>query len=187
MFKHIINLFIKKNTNQINDGIWLINNFLNISQCQKIINAIEKNEFKIARQYSEGRHNKESFSEEKEIIKLLEDRFKNYNLYKNNKLFKISKFSLPLEFYKYEVGDFIKRHSDAPREIDGKFSKLTLVLYLSGKCKGGETFFEKFNLSISPTIGSALIFEQKLNHEAKTVINGTKYVLRTNCFYDYGD
>jgi hypothetical protein len=184
--KIFINFFKKQETNQIKDGIWLIKNFLNKEQCQKIISGIEKSEFKIARQYSEGRHNKESFSEENEIIKLLENKFKQHNLHKNNQSFKIIKFSLPLEFYKYEVGDFIKRHSDAPREIDGKFSKLTLVLYLSDNCKGGETFFEKFNLNIRPTIGSALLFEQNLDHEAKIVIRGTKYVLRTNCFYNYG-
>jgi hypothetical protein len=72
---------------------------------------------------------------------------------------------------------------DAPRELNGKYSKLTLVLYLSDNCKGGETFFDKYGLKINPTSGVALLFNQELNHEALIVTQGVKYVLRTNCFW----
>jgi prolyl 4-hydroxylase len=186
MLKRVFSFFFpSKFTLPLDEGVWLIDNFLTKSQCEEIIYSIEKTQFKIARQYAEGRHNKEAFSEETEIINLLKAKFKTCFLKSKNSIFQISQFSLPLEFYKYEVGDYIKRHTDAPRVINGRASKLTLIIYLSENCKGGDTFFEKFNLTISPTIGSALLFDQKHTHESKTVTTGTKYILRTNCFCEY--
>lgn len=186
MFKKLFSsYFQKKYKLPVAEGVWLIRDFLSESQCKEIIYSLEKTNFKIARQYSQGRHNKEAFSEEIEIIKALENRFKTCILKSKGLKIKIEETSLPLEFYKYEAGDYIKRHTDAPREINGRSSKLTLIVYLSENCKGGETFFEKFNLSINPTIGSALFFEHILTHEAKLVTDGTKYILRTNCYIEY--
>jgi len=177
----------KKDKNKIiglEEGIWIIEDFISRSQCNDIIDKIEKTNFKVARQYKEGRHNKETFLGEPSIVELLRNRFKEINLWRDSIKFNILDFSLPLEFYKYETGDFIKRHSDAHREFNGKYSKLTLVLYLSDNCKGGETYFDKYNLRINPKSGAALLFEQQLDHEALIVTGGTKYVLRTNCYID---
>jgi Rps23 Pro-64 3,4-dihydroxylase Tpa1-like proline 4-hydroxylase len=166
------------------DGIWIIEDFISRSQATEIIHKIERTDFKVARQYKEGRHNKETFLEEAAIVELLQNKFKQISTYRNPPKFNVTDFSLPLEFYKYETGDFIKRHSDAPRESKGRYSKLTLVLYLSDNCEGGETYFDKYNIKINPKCGAALLFEQQLNHEALIVTKGTKYVLRTNCFLD---
>ena len=177
----------KKNKNKIihlEDGIWIIENFITRFQCNEIINKIEKTNFRVARQYKEGRHNKEAFLDESYIVGLLRGKFKEVNFSRDSIKFNVVDFSLPLEFYKYETGDFIKRHSDAHRESNGRYSKLTLVLYLSDNCKGGETYFEKYNIKINPKSGAALLFEQELNHEALIVTEGTKYVLRTNCYVD---
>lgn len=173
----------KKITNPEN-GIWIMEDFISRSQCNEIIDKIERTNFKVARQYKEGRHNKETFLEEAAIVELLRNKFKEISTCRNPPQFTVNDFSLPLEFYKYETGDFIKRHSDAHREWDGKYSKLTLVLYLSDNCKGGQTYFDKYNLKINPKSGAALLFEQQLDHEAMVVTEGTKYVLRTNCFLD---
>ena len=177
----------KKGKNKIirvENGIWIIEDFISRSQCNEIIDKIEKTNFKAARQYNEGRHNKEAFLDEPYIVGLLRDKFKEINFSSNSLKFNVVDFSLPLEFYKYENGDFIKRHSDAHREFNGRYSKLTLVLYLSDSCKGGETYFDKYNVKINPKSGAALLFEQELNHEALIVTEGTKYVLRTNCYID---
>jgi len=165
-------------------GIWVIEDFISRAQCNDLIDKIESTNFKVARQYKEGRHNKETFLEEAGIVLLLRNKFKEINTSRTSMQFMITDFSLPLEFYKYEKGDFIKRHSDAHREMNGRYSKLTLVLYLSDDCEGGETYFDKYNMKINPKCGTALIFEQQLNHEALMVTEGTKYVLRTNCFVD---
>ncbi|MGH2646913.1 MAG: 2OG-Fe(II) oxygenase [Ginsengibacter sp.] len=174
----------KKQILQVEEGIWIIEDFISRQQCNDIIDKIEKTNFKVARQYKEGRHNKETFLEESAIVTLLQNKFKEISNSSNPPEFEVTEFSLPLEFYKYEAGDFIKRHSDAPRGLDGRYSKLTLVLYLSDNCNGGETYFEKYNLKVNPKSGNALLFEQQLNHEALIVTSGTKYVLRTNCFLD---
>ncbi|HVZ96124.1 MAG TPA: 2OG-Fe(II) oxygenase [Chitinophagaceae bacterium] len=181
--KLLFKIKTKKPVIQIEPGIWIAENFISRQQCEDIIDKIEKSNFKIARQYKEGRHNKETFLEESSIAQLMRDRFKEIGWLPDSH-FAIKDFSLPLEFYKYEAGDFIKRHSDAPREANGRFSRLTLVLYLSGNCEGGETFFDAYNLKVNPKSGAALLFEQHLNHEALLVKKGTKYVLRTNCFVD---
>jgi Rps23 Pro-64 3,4-dihydroxylase Tpa1-like proline 4-hydroxylase len=165
-------------------GIWVVEDFMSQVQCNDLIDKIEKTNFKVARQYKEGRHNKETFLEEAGIVLLLRTKFKEINTSRTSMQFTITDFSLPLEFYKYETGDFIKRHSDAHRELNGRYSKLTLVLYLSDNCEGGETYFDKYNMKINPKCGTALLFEQQLNHEALIVTKGTKYVLRTNCFLD---
>ena len=167
----------------VENGIWVAENFISRQQCDDIIEKIEKSNFKVARQYKEGRHNKETFLEESSVVQLLRTKFKELTASANFP-FTVTDFSLPLEFYKYEAGDYIKRHSDAPRESNGRFSKLTLVIYLSDNCQGGETFFEKYNVKINPRSGAALLFEQHLNHEALIVKSGIKYVLRTNCFVD---
>jgi len=166
------------------EGIWIIEDFMSRAQCLDIIDKIEKSDFKVARQYTEGRHNKETFLEEASIVQLLKDKFKGLTGFSSPLPFVISDFSLPLEFYKYETGDFIKRHSDASRESRGRTSKLTLVLYLSDNCQGGETYFDKYHMKVNPKCGTALLFDQQLNHEALIVTAGTKYVLRTNCFLD---
>lgn len=166
---------------RVEPGIWIAEKFLSPGQCREIVDRIEKSDFRIARQYGEGRHNKETFLEEEFIVQLLRRRFREIGTLPGS-VHAVRDFSLPLEFYKYETGDFIKRHSDAPREANGRFSKLTLVLYLSDDCKGGETFFDAFDLKVNPRCGAALLFEQHLNHEALRVQGGTKYVLRTNCF-----
>ena len=186
MMNSIFSIFKKGKKKIINleEGIWIIEDFISRSQCNEIIDKIEKTNFKVARQYKEGRHNKETFLEEASIVELLRNKFKEISASSKPPQFTVTDFSLPLEFYKYETGDFIKRHSDAHRESKGQYSKLTLVLYLSDNCKGGETYFDKYNVKINPKSGAALLFEQELNHEALIVTEGTKYVLRTNCYLD---
>jgi len=55
------------------------------------------------------------------------------------------------------------------------------MIYLNDDFKGGET---KFNdLIVAPKKGTALIFYHYLEHEGSEVIEGTKYVLRTDIMY----
>jgi len=55
------------------------------------------------------------------------------------------------------------------------------MVYLNGGARGGETRFE--NVSITPEPGLALLFDHYLLHEGAEVIEGTKYVLRTDVMY----
>ena len=55
------------------------------------------------------------------------------------------------------------------------------MIYLNDNFKGGET---KFNdLVVAPKKGSALVFYHYLVHEGTEVIEGIKYVLRTDIMF----
>lgn len=91
-------------------------------------------------------------------------------------------------FYKYEPGQEFKIHMDGhyQRNIDSK-SCLTLLIYLSDDCTGGETSFyteeeDKF-FTVTPEKGSLLLFQHRVLHAGEPVVSGTKYVLRTDVMY----
>ncbi len=55
------------------------------------------------------------------------------------------------------------------------------MIYLNGGARGGETRFE--NASVTPEAGLALIFDHYLLHEGAPVLEGQKYVLRSDVMY----
>ncbi|MGK0390517.1 MAG: prolyl 4-hydroxylase [Maribacter sp.] len=55
------------------------------------------------------------------------------------------------------------------------------MVYLNKNMKGGETRF--IESTIQPKIGKALIFRHGLVHEGCPVLEGVKYVLRTDIMY----
>lgn len=55
------------------------------------------------------------------------------------------------------------------------------MIYLNAAMRGGETRFE--NASIIPAPGMALVFDHYLVHEGTPVLEGQKYVLRTDVMY----
>ena len=75
---------------------------------------------------------------------------------------------------------------------NGLVSKTTFMVYLNGDFVGGETVFREKGVepgspgecSIRPQQGMALFFRHKLWHEGKNVEQGTKYVLRSDVFYE---
>ena len=179
----MLKLFKHKNViNSVYDGIWIIKGLLSETDCLNEIKKIESIGFNKARQYEKGRQNKEAFNSDNIILKILQSRFDNTFLVDTNRKIKVKELSKPLEFYKYEQGDFIKRHSDAGRVMSlGKMSSLTLVLYLNDNYIGGETFFEEKNIKIKPKIGSGLLFQREIEHESLIIEYGIKYVLRADC------
>jgi predicted 2-oxoglutarate/Fe(II)-dependent dioxygenase YbiX len=87
-----------------------------------------------------------------------------------------------LRFYRYDPGQKFAPHTDGCfRRENGEESLLTLMIYLSGGARGGETRFE--DASITPEAGLALLFDHYLLHEGAPVIEGRKYVLRSDVMY----
>lgn len=161
-------------------SIWVTDQILTRDECEKVIRVSEQSGFKVAHQYEiSGRHNHEVFVELSDIHKILEEKLvKQVN--KSKLDYKQILVRKRLEIYRYQSGDYIVAHSDAPVQIDGKiWSNFTLVLYLSDEFMGGKTIFPDLNVEIAPPIGSAILFDQSFLHEASTVENGTKYILRT--------
>ncbi len=87
-----------------------------------------------------------------------------------------------LRFYRYGPGQKFAPHTDGcHRRSNGDESLLTLMIYLNGGARGGETRFE--NAAITPEPGLALVFDHYLIHEGAPVLDGQKYVLRSDVMY----
>ncbi|WP_299456135.1 2OG-Fe(II) oxygenase [uncultured Microscilla sp.] len=87
-------------------------------------------------------------------------------------------------FYKYRPGQEFKEHKDGHfRRNAQEVSLLTLLIYLNEDFTGGDTFFRKMDINFVPKQGTALIFEHRVIHAGLPVIEGVKYVLRSDVMY----
>ena len=87
-----------------------------------------------------------------------------------------------LRFYRYGPGQRFAPHTDGcHRRGSGEESFFTFMVYLNGGARGGETRFE--NALVTPEPGLALIFDHYLLHEGAPVLEGQKYVLRSDVMY----
>jgi hypothetical protein len=84
--------------------------------------------------------------------------------------------------YRYDFGQKFDWHRDGCHErAGGDRSRLTFMVYLNEGFDGGETTFETEN--IVPAQGMALFFMHHLAHKGQAVLDGRKYVLRTDVMY----
>lgn len=86
-----------------------------------------------------------------------------------------------LRFYKYSPGQRFKMHKDGPWTENGMTSRLTFLVYLNDGFVGGDTDFRQFR--VQPRCGSALLFVHDTWHEGAAVVEGQKYVLRSDVLY----
>ena len=91
-----------------------------------------------------------------------------------------------LRLYKYCKGHSFGRHIDEANVLPGVgVTRLTVLIYLS-ECKGGATRFSG-NVAFAPQPGAILLHvhgeDLCLEHEADPVVDGIKYVLRTDLVY----
>lgn len=90
-------------------------------------------------------------------------------------------------FYKYTPGQRFKMHRDGSFiRNESEFSIYTFMIYLNSGYEGGETKFASGEI-ITPKTGTALIFEHSQRHEGAALVNGTKYVLRSDIMYKHND
>jgi predicted 2-oxoglutarate/Fe(II)-dependent dioxygenase YbiX len=91
---------------------------------------------------------------------------------------------VPVRIYRYERGQQFGPHQDqcylGPNDTR---SLLTLMVYLNDDFRGGETDFPEQSRTIVPKTGMALLFQHMLLHAGKPVIEGSKYVLRSDVLY----
>jgi hypothetical protein len=97
-----------------------------------------------------------------------------------------------LRLYRYDVGQQFDWHPDGYFERPtGERSFFTFMVYLNEDFEGEATSFRdnKYDPSISagfrvtPTKGMALLLHHPIQHRGDPVIEGRKYVLRTNIMY----
>ena len=91
-------------------------------------------------------------------------------------------------YYRYDVGQAFRKHYDGSfaRSADEE-SQLTFMVYLNDDFREGTTEFYHDDgapkATVSPKQGSALVFVHAQLHEGTPVLEGRKYVLRTDVMY----
>lgn len=88
----------------------------------------------------------------------------------------------PLNFVKYNIGEYIEVHSD---HSYSHICVLSGVGYINDDYEGGELFFDKLNIKIKPKAGDLYLYPSTYlySHASLPVTSGTKYAIVT--FLDY--
>jgi hypothetical protein len=91
-------------------------------------------------------------------------------------------------YYRYDVGQTFRPHYDGSfaRSAEEE-SQLTFMVYLNDGYAGGTTDFyhpdRRPRASVRPVAGMALVFVHQQLHEGAPIVEGRKYVLRTDVLY----
>lgn len=178
-----------KKLNTITDTIWTIDHFISDRECDDLI------------LFSEQKGYSEADVGLKSGAKMMKNVRDNYRLiYEDLKLsddlWKIASAIHPFivdgmsplglnkrfRFYRYDSGQRFKRHIDGRfKPNDTEESRITFMIYLNDDYTGGETRFN--NVVIQPKKGMALFFIHEQKHESTPIIEGIKYVLRSDIMY----
>ena len=170
------------------DKIWTVENFISPARCAALIAFSEK------RGYREATV---SLAQGAKMMKGLRDNYRvNFQdrglavrLYEKLSLHlpTLDTTSAPtglsenFRFYRYDKNQRFKRHIDGRVRSGEQESRLTFMIYLNDNYDGGET---KFNDAlIAPKQGRALLFIHEQKHESLPILDGRKYVLRSDVFY----
>ncbi|MDC2867430.1 MULTISPECIES: 2OG-Fe(II) oxygenase [unclassified Bacillus (in: firmicutes)] len=165
--------------------IVVLANVLSDEECEMLMgmsrNKMKRSKIGVSRNINDMRTSSGTFLEESEVTTRIERRI-------------ASIMNVPIEhgegiqILKYTVGQEYKAHYDffAENSAAANNNRMsTLVIYLNDVEEGGETFFPKLNLSVSPKKGMAVYFEyfyqdtslNKLTlHGSAPVIKGEKWV-----------
>lgn len=182
----------------LNDFVFVVEDFMDPQECKKYVNLCEDYGFEEATvttaegvvRRTDVRNNDRVMFKNEEIAEWLWERalefvpseFDGRNAIGLNEM---------LRFYRYDPGQRFDWHQDFPYERDnGERSYLTMLVYLSDGFEGGETSFddsysdESFDaFQVEPKQGLALFFEHQTHHKGEPVLEGRKYVLRTDVMY----
>lgn len=192
-----------------NDYVFTVNDFLSVDECKRYIKISEDFGFEdslvtlgvrgadgsvsLQRARMDYRNNQRVVFKNQEIADFLWERVADFipanedrNAVGCNEM---------LRFYRYDAGQQFDWHQDSPYERDnGEISLWTLVIYLNEDFEGGETSFEdsysdeSFDaFSVSPKTGTALFFDHDVHHKGEPVLDGRKYVLRTDVMFSSVD
>lgn len=89
-----------------------------------------------------------------------------------------------LRCYRYRPGQHFAPHFDgAFHRHERERSLLTFLVYLNGCRAGGATRLLDLGLDVHPRTGLGLVFNHHLLHEGAPVLEGVKYVVRTDLMY----
>ena len=171
------------------NGIFTVDNFFSVEECKDWIQKSEAIGYEPAKVgygqkqvlMTSVRNNERLIYDSEDLALALWERIKAY-VPKETYLGVAIGLNERFRFYKYYPGQSFKPHQDGSfiRNIH-EWSSYTFMVYLNEGMAGGET---KFNtLSIKPATGKALVFRHELVHQGCEVLEGVKYVLRTDVMY----
>jgi hypothetical protein len=175
---------------QYNEYIFVIENFLSEAECKELIALSETQPYEAAKVNLNGRqtlvtgvrNNQRLMVENHEWARFFFEKAR-YCLPQVIGHSALLGFNELFRFYKYTPGQQFRRHRDGSFVRNEKeASYYTFMVYLNDDFTGGETGFDEY-ISIQPQTGNALVFLHPLHHEGKPVLEGTKYVLRTDVMY----
>lgn len=174
-------------------GVWFLQNLLSEEQCRSIIAASEAIGFGVTPYPKTYRGNTRVIIRDKmlainlwpsiapHIPKLLKDKEGVWKAEELNSWWRVAK---------YWRGDRFEKHVDGVNLINSLVSKVTVNIYLNEDYAGGPTRLYRGGkpvLDVKGKTGSALLFLQPpklhLLHDGATVLEGNKYLLRTDVMY----
>jgi len=171
------------------NGIFTVDNFFSIEECTYWIQKSEEIGYEEAKVglgrkqvlMKSVRNNERLIYDNTDLAVELWERIKGF-VPKETYLGKAIGLNERFRFYRYYPGQEFKPHQDGSfiRNIH-EWSSFTFMIYLNEDMIGGATKFG--TLSIQPKMGKALIFKHELIHQGCKVIEGVKYVLRTDVMY----
>ena len=174
---------------EISNGVFTVSQFMSQAECQKWIQFSEETGYEAAKitlgkqqvLNQSVRNNERLIYDSTDLAEELWGRVKDF-VPPETVYGRAIGLNERFRFYKYFPGQQFRLHQDGSylRNIH-EWSSFTFMIYLNQDMKGGATRF--MNCSITPETGKALIFKHELLHEGCPVLEGVKYVLRTDVMY----
>lgn len=180
--------------------VFTVDNFFKENDCKNFIKFTEEENYEVAPVTLDGnkgifemnldvRNNSRVIIDNELLARFLFLRLKQYLPKTFKDVWHLEKLNSRFRFYRYEKGQTFKPHIDGKyKESDTCESKLTLLIYLSDDFTGGETTFftkteDELRFKIKPKLGQVLVFDHHQLHSGDPIIEGIKYVLRTDVMY----
>jgi hypothetical protein len=96
-----------------------------------------------------------------------------------------SRMNNRLRYSRYNPGQQSHVHTDVPYIASSTLRTFqTVLVYLNDNFSGGETVFFNPSQSITPVTGTVTIFDHKYLHQGSVVIEGCKYIVRSDILYE---
>ena len=172
------------------DFLYSIDNILTNEQCQKYIDLFN-DPSKVENINDKHRKYHRIQFQDKELAQLLYEKVKHYI---PKKIINISVgMNSFIRLSKYEPGQFFGIHKDGinfDHENNKNMSYATLNIFLNDGFEGGETIFYENNkktitLKCKPKKSRGCFFYSQQFHEGAKLINGYKYLLRTDLMINH--
>jgi len=190
------NYLVCEKINYDNNLLSLINNVFSYEECNNLIIYSEKIGYVQASSYIDKYKKEHFFLEIRKSLRCIVDDINFAKiLYKriahiipnNYKDMTFCEINPRFRFLKYTDGDHFAKHTDEHYKNDkNEISLITVLIYLNDNYEGGNTkfLFDNDNeISIIPKIGLICLMDQNILHEVPKLINGVKYVIRTELMY----